>query len=495
MKFASTVLGVVVVSAGAVDAWSFSGVWDSFQHWMFGDTPVHHRQIHHHQSESGKATGSLDFTGTNWAVIVAGSDGYFNYRHQADACHAYQILRANGYPEDHIILMMKDDVANNIRNPFPGNLINQPGGENVYEGCKVDYRGSDVTPENFEKVLTGQKMHVGNGKTLKSGPDDHVFVNFIDHGGVGLIAFPEGKIVTSRQLHSTLEKMKDNDMYGKLVFYMEACESGSMFDNLLPNDWNIFATTASTGNQSSYATYWDMSRRTFLGDLYSVSWMEDSDKHFFIDHAKDIETLEKQYTQVYARTSKSSQPQQYGDIPYANKATIEEFQQYQDNNLNKPNFGRKRRADQLKSGMNGKTYAENRVQAELDAVSSRDVTAQTLQRLMGANDVDDEHQAAFGDIEAELQKEYRNIQRAEDRFMSVAWNVAGSKSNGLHEKYVSSIKDHDCLSDSIVAFHEECHPIDEYHIRFTRVLAHLCDSGHTATEVKSAIVNTPSCQW
>jgi legumain len=25
----------------------------------------------------------------HWAVIVAGSNGFWNYRHQADACHAY----------------------------------------------------------------------------------------------------------------------------------------------------------------------------------------------------------------------------------------------------------------------------------------------------------------------------------------------------------------------------------------------------------------------
>ena len=28
----------------------------------------------------------------NWAVLVAGSNGYYNYRHQSDVCHAYQIL-------------------------------------------------------------------------------------------------------------------------------------------------------------------------------------------------------------------------------------------------------------------------------------------------------------------------------------------------------------------------------------------------------------------
>lgn len=32
--------------------------------------------------------------------------------------------------------------------------------------------------------------------------------------------------------------MFDNQMYRNLVFYMEACESGSMFENILQNDTN-----------------------------------------------------------------------------------------------------------------------------------------------------------------------------------------------------------------------------------------------------------------
>jgi legumain len=33
-----------------------------------------------------------------FAVIVAGSNGYQNYRHQADACHAKQVLLKRGIP-------------------------------------------------------------------------------------------------------------------------------------------------------------------------------------------------------------------------------------------------------------------------------------------------------------------------------------------------------------------------------------------------------------
>ena len=39
----------------------------------------------------------------------------------------------------------------------------------------------------------------------------------------------------------------------------------------------MFATTAANGRESSYACYWDEELRTYLGDVYSIKWMEDSD--------------------------------------------------------------------------------------------------------------------------------------------------------------------------------------------------------------------------
>jgi len=95
-------------------------------------------------------------SGAHWAVLVAGSNSYSNYRHQADVCHAYQVVKSHGIPEDHIIVMAYDDIANNSRNPFPGQMFNKPtesgvAGTDVYAGCKIDYRGSDVTPENFQR--------------------------------------------------------------------------------------------------------------------------------------------------------------------------------------------------------------------------------------------------------------------------------------------------------------------------------------------------------
>ena len=59
-------------------------------------------------------------------------NGYGNYRHQADACHAYQIAKKKGIPEKQIILFMYDDIAHSTENPIPGKVFNQPDGKDVY---------------------------------------------------------------------------------------------------------------------------------------------------------------------------------------------------------------------------------------------------------------------------------------------------------------------------------------------------------------------------
>jgi legumain len=71
---------------------------------------------------------------TRWAVLVAGSSGYGNYRHQADVCHAYQLLRKGGVKEENIVVFMYDDIATNGLNPRPGVIINHPQGDDVYAG-------------------------------------------------------------------------------------------------------------------------------------------------------------------------------------------------------------------------------------------------------------------------------------------------------------------------------------------------------------------------
>jgi len=72
----------------------------------------------------------------------------------------YRTVKRLGMPDSNIILMLADDMACNPRNKFPATVYANPGqlldlyGDNI----EVDYRGYEVTVENFIRVLTGKSF-------------------------------------------------------------------------------------------------------------------------------------------------------------------------------------------------------------------------------------------------------------------------------------------------------------------------------------------------
>ncbi|GFW76669.1 legumain [Trichonephila clavipes] len=137
-----------------------------------------------------------------------------------------------------------------------------------------DYTGEDVTYKNSMAVLKGDEKtlaDVGSGKVRKSSPSDHVFVYFADHGAPGFIAFPEDEL-SAMDLNRTInkhvrKKQHENNIYGKMVIYIEAYESGSLFENILPNNIKVYTTTAAKTPLMPADK-----RDTYLGDSFSVHW-------------------------------------------------------------------------------------------------------------------------------------------------------------------------------------------------------------------------------
>ena len=95
-------------------------------------------------------------------------------------------------------------------------------------------------------------------------------------------------------------------MFKELVFYIEACESGSMFPNLSSHT-GVYAMTAANASESSWGYYCNPDDTiggkhmgTCLGDAFSINWMEDSDRSNI-----NSETLSTQASRVKSRTTKS----------------------------------------------------------------------------------------------------------------------------------------------------------------------------------------------
>ncbi|CAH8491179.1 unnamed protein product [Schistosoma curassoni] len=297
-----------------------------------------------------------------WAILVAGSNGFDNYRHQADVCHAYHVLRSKGIKPEHIITMMYDDIAHNKMNPFRGKIFNDYSHRDWYKGVVIDYKGNNVNSETFLKVLKGDKS--AGGKVLKSGKNDDVFIYFTDHGAPGLIAFPDDELYAKRFM-ATLKYLHRHKRYSRLVIYIEACESGSMFQGLLPSNLNIYATTAASPTESSYATFCDDPKiAACLADLYSYDWIVDSQTHQLTRR-----TLDQQYKEVKRETN-LSHVQRYGDTNMG-KLHVGEFQ-----------------------GSRNKDSPENNEppMKPKDFVASRDIPLHTLRRqIMMTNNGEDKN--------------------------------------------------------------------------------------------------------
>jgi legumain len=132
---------------------------------------------------------------------------------------------------------------------------------------------------------------------------------------------PTGKFLYANELEKAFQFMFDNQMYKEMVVYMEACESGSMFEKILKKDLNIYAVSAANGKESSWGTYCHPDDKingkhvgSCLGDLFSVNWMEDTDQATDLDKL-GIETLRTQYNVIKGETNKSH-VLQWGDLSF-----------------------------------------------------------------------------------------------------------------------------------------------------------------------------------
>ncbi|KAL9678854.1 hypothetical protein QQ045_016705 [Rhodiola kirilowii] len=171
-----------------------------------------------------------------------------------DICNAYQILKKGGLKDENIIVFMYDDIAFNEATPRKGIIINKPGGQNVYQGVPKDYTGENVTTKKISALLANKSgLTGGSGKVLDSGPDDNTFIYYFDHRSDILVGMPTCKM-KAEDFIDVLKKKHEARFYAQIVIYMEACYDVSMFE-CLPEDWNIYATTASNSTELSRACH------------------------------------------------------------------------------------------------------------------------------------------------------------------------------------------------------------------------------------------------
>lgn len=269
------------------------------------------------QDQEDRTYGTLD---GQWAVVIGTSDTWANYRHQADALAMYQLLKRHGYPDDHIILVIEDNLAYNENNLYPGVVRVRPDGENVYENVDVDYHISDITIDDLKQIMLGQSSE-RLPRVIQSTDHDNVIVFWCGHGNYGKLAWGSDHIIYGSDVREILDAMNQAGNYRKILFSMDACYSGSIGEACTGVPGALFVSAANA-NESSKADMKDAEMGIWLSNGFTRAFQET------IDATPSI-SIRDLYYQL-ARYTTGSHATIYNIENYGNLFTssIEEFVEY-----------------------------------------------------------------------------------------------------------------------------------------------------------------------
>lgn len=223
-----------------------------------------------------------------YAMIIATSTGWSNYRHQANAYAMYQLLKKNGVDDDHILLISEDDIAYNPQNPRPGFIQSSMSDENLYDGVQVDYRLSQVKFQDLPDVFK-------SSDSIYPDTYDNLFVYWAGHGE------PEGQkwgndLLSASEVADMFYKLYKKRCYRRVFLAMETCYGGKVgkaCENRIPY---LFCMTAANEIETSKASVTDASGQIWISNSFTDNLLRQ-----FIAQG-DKSTLYDLYKEVYNKT-------------------------------------------------------------------------------------------------------------------------------------------------------------------------------------------------
>ncbi|KAA8896779.1 peptidase C13 family-domain-containing protein [Sphaerosporella brunnea] len=230
---------------------------------------------------------------SNWAVLVSTSRFWFNYRHLANVLSMYRTVKRLGIPDSQIILMLADDVACNPRNVFPASVFNNADrGLDLYgDNIEVDYRGYEVTVENFIRLLTDRvEPDTPRSKRLLTDDRSNIFVYMTGHGGNEFLKFQDAEEISAFDIADAFEQMWEKKRYHQMLFMIDTCQANTMYSKFYSP--NILATGSSKLDQSSYSHHADNDVGVAVIDrytYYNLEFLENNVKNASSKHTlKDL---------------------------------------------------------------------------------------------------------------------------------------------------------------------------------------------------------------
>jgi glycosylphosphatidylinositol transamidase (GPIT) subunit GPI8 len=211
-----------------------------------------------------------------YAVLVQGSHGWNNYRHQADVLNVYQLLRKNGYDDDHIILIIDKALATDSKNPEAGIIRAADDGPDLMVNAMIDYDNATLNPGDISNILLGNQTAT-TPVVLPKDAGQNVLLFWSGHGhnkasnGVDELAWRNtdyGQGMTANKLKETISQMQAGGHYRKLLVLTEPCFSEAVITPLVGIQ-GVLAMSSAGRYEQSFADNWSSTLGVWRCDRFS----------------------------------------------------------------------------------------------------------------------------------------------------------------------------------------------------------------------------------
>ncbi|RKO99549.1 hypothetical protein CXG81DRAFT_5834, partial [Caulochytrium protostelioides] len=258
----------------------------------------------------------------NWAVLVCTSRFWFNYRHVANTLSIYHTVKRLGIPDSNIILMLADDMACNPRNRFPATVYhNAQRVMNLYgTDIEVDYRGYEVTVENFIRLLTGRLgPDVPRSKRLNTDDRSNILVYMTGHGGDEFLKFQDYEEISSHDIADAFAQMHEKRRYHEIFFVADTCQAASLYAQIASP--NILAAASSLVGQDSYSHHNDPEIGVAVIDRFTYYNLETLERL----SREDTTSLPQLFDTYDLRLIQSTPGVRYDLFPHVAAARVTDF--------------------------------------------------------------------------------------------------------------------------------------------------------------------------
>ena len=211
-----------------------------------------------------------------YAVLIQGSHGWSNYRHQADVLSMYQLLRKNGYDDGHIIIIIDKALANDSKNAEPGIIRAADDGPNLLTNAVIDYDNATLHPADISNILLGNKT-ASTPVVLPKDAGQNVLLFWSGHGhnrasnGADELAWRDadnGHGMTANKFKETISQMQADGHYRKLLVLTEPCFSEAVITPLVGIK-GVLAMSSAGSYEQSFADNWSSTLGVWRCDRFS----------------------------------------------------------------------------------------------------------------------------------------------------------------------------------------------------------------------------------